>query len=252
MAKEKVQPTKVTELYNGKIKVAFYEKSHRYIVNDKDRPLSVTACTGIIDKSRPLIYWAIGLAKDYLNTIKPGQITPLDIEEAGKQHTIRKEAAATSGSKVHAWAEQCILFKLKRIKELPEMPKEKAVRLGVMAFLKWVDERKIKFLDTEKLVYSKKYKFVGILDCTALIKGKKYIVDFKTSKNVYPEMFFQIAGYRGADEEESGIKYDGSIIAHFSKDTGDFKTHPTEDHKKDYKAFLSCLNLKNRLKELDK
>lgn len=253
----KVQPTKVTELYKGKIKVAFYEKSHRYLINETERPLSVTACTGIIDKSRPLIYWATGLMEDYLKNIKPGMITLDDIDEAKKQHTIRKEAAATSGSKVHEWAEQYIMHKLKRIKELPEMPTEEPVRLGVMAFLKWVDEHKIKFLDTELLVYSKKHKYVGLMDCKFTMGGseKHKIVhagDFKTSKAVYNEMRYQVSAYQEADVEESGEVYGSKWILRFDKLTGEFEAHEYGDHEKDFKVFLACLAIKTREKELSK
>ena len=252
----KVQPTKTTLLYNGKIKIDFYEKSHRYIVNDLERPVSVTACTGVIDKSRPLIYWATGLMEEFLKNIK-GEITHDHIDEAKKQHTIRKEEAATIGSQVHDWAEKYILYKLKRAKELPEMPKEESVRLGVMAFLKWVDEHKIKFLDTEKLVYSKKHKYVGLMDCKFTMGGSEkhkiiHCGDFKTSKAVYNEMRYQVSAYQAADAEESGEVYGSKWILRFDKETGEFEAHEYGDHNKDFKVFLACLTIKQREKELSK
>lgn len=240
----KVQPTKVQTLYKGKIEIAFYEKSHMYKLDGK-RLISVTACTGIIDKSGPLMYWAVNLAKEYLLDNLENGITEDHILEACKQHRIKKEKAAEIGNQVHEWAENYIKG------NNPEMPKDKKVLNGVIAFLKWVKDDKVKFIASEKLVYSKKHGYVGLMDAVAKIKGKLVAVDFKTSKSGdYPEYKFQLSAYRGADEEESGSKYDRSIIAHFGKEDGEFKIIECEEHAKDYKTFLSCLAIKKRIKEV--
>lgn len=251
-----VEPTKVEKLYGGKVEIAFYEKSHMYKLNG-ERLISVTACTGIIDKSSPLIYWAVNLTRDYLleciDTIKGG-ITEEHILEACKQHRIKKEKAADIGSIVHQFAEDYINEENPAIPEkIKGMKKDdmEKIRNGIIAFLKWVDDHKIKFVASEKLVYSKKHKFVGLMDVVYKEKGKLVAGDFKTSKSGhYPEYKFQLSAYRGADEEENGVKYDRSAILHFDKETGEFEVIECEDHKKDYATFLSCLSIKNRLKEL--
>ena len=241
-------------LYKGKIHIEFTEASHRYIVKEPGaRPLSVTACTGIIDKSRPLIYWATGLAKDHLLGLcgSGKKITEEDIETAVGLHAVRKEEAATIGSLVHAFAENHI----KGVKqEIPEDPK---VANGVIAFLKWKDENKIKFLASEQIVYSKKHGYVGIMDCKFTMGGpeKHKIIhagDFKTSKAIYPEMMAQVSAYQEADSEESGCEYGDKWIIRFGKDDGEFeaKSYPLSQHKKDFSAFLGCLAVKKWLKDL--
>ena len=240
------KPTKVATLYKGKVEIEFYEGYHTYKMNGK-RLISVTACTGIIDKSGPLMWWAVGLTKAHLleNINKEGGIDELVIEEACKQHQLRKEKAATIGSMVHEWAEKYIN------KEKPRMPKNKNVLNGVIAFLKWVEDHKVKFVASEKLVYSKKHDFVGLMDVVYKEKGKLVAGDFKTSKSGhYPEYKFQLAAYRGADEEESKVKYDRRVILHFDKENGEFEAIECEEHEKDYKAFLACLAIKRRLNEL--
>ncbi len=245
-----MEPTKTVKLYNNKIEIEFFEKSHIYkLKGQKGRLLSVTSCTGIIDKSAPLIFWAVGLTKKHLldNLNIEGGIDELVIEEACKQHQLKKEKAATVGSLVHSWSEKYIKG------EEPAMPKNKNVLNGVIAFLKFVEDNKIKFIASEKLVYSKTHDFVGLMDAVAKIKGKLVAVDFKTSKSGhYPEYKFQLSAYRGADEEESGVKYDRSIIAHFDKENGEFEMIECEEHDKDYRAFLACLEIKRRLNELSK
>jgi len=252
-----VEPTKVQKLYDGKVEIAFYEKSHMYKLNgEKKRLISVTACTGIIDKSAPLMHWAVKLTKEYLFECLDQRlkITEEVIETASSQHRIKKEKAATIGSIVHEFAEQYIN------KEKPEIPEKiegmrkddmEKIRNGIIAFLKWVKDHKIKFVASEKLVYSKKHDYVGLMDVVYKEKGKLVAGDFKTSKSGhYPEYKFQLSAYRGADEEESKVKYDRSVILHFDKENGEFEAIECEEHEKDYKAFLSCLAIKKRLKEL--
>jgi len=102
------------------------------------------------------------------------------------------------------------------------------------------------------MVYSKKHDYVGLLDLIAIIDKKKYLVDYKTSKGIYSDAYFQVAAYRNAYEEETGEKLDGTLILHFNKENGEFAIHerPEEDYQKDLSAFLGALAVKKRKKEL--
>lgn len=245
------------KLYNNTVELSFDENRHIFKANGTN-VISVTACTSIIDKSRPLIYWAVNLSRDYmLANIKDliadskGDDILRLIEEASKQHSIKKEEAATAGTEAHKWCE--LFIKAKTKKDYPELPKDPKVYNAVTAFLKWVDEHEVKFIDSEKHVYSKKYKYAGIMDASAVINRKKSVIDFKTSKGFYNEFRFQVAAYQAADEEETGKEYSGDKwIVKFDKETGEFDARQFDGQKEDFKAFLSCLNLRMRLKELDK
>lgn len=245
----------ITKLYGGEVELDFNEQKHFFTVNGKT-VISVTGATSVVDKSRPLIYWAVGLAKDFLmenlsaliDDTKGDKIIAL-IEEAGKQHSIKKQQAADIGTQVHNWAEAFIKAKSK--KDWPEIPKEPAVFNGVTAFLKWVDEYEVKFISSERQIYSRKYKYAGIMDAEAIIKRKLCVVDFKTSKGIYPEMRFQVSAYQAAAEEESGKEYSGNKwLARFDKTSGEFEAHEFAEQDKDFKAFLAALDLRRRLKEL--
>jgi hypothetical protein len=197
----------ITKLYKGTVELKFDENKHYFSVNGES-VISVTNCTSIIDKSRPLIYWAVGLSKDYLlanikeliKDDKGGTILRL-IEESAKQHQIKKEEAATAGTEAHKWCE--LFIKAKTDKDIPKLPEDPKVYNAVTAFLKWVDEHEVKFLSSERHIYSKKYKYAGIMDAEAVIGKKKCVVDFKTSKGFYNEFRFQVAAYQAAAEEES-------------------------------------------------
>ena len=246
----------IIQLYNGTVQLEFDERYHSFKYKGQ-KVLSVTAGTSVIDKSRPLIYWAVGLFKNHLmenlneliDDKKGGKIVEL-IEEASRQHSIRKKKAADIGTQVHEWAEQFIKAKTK--KDQPEIPKDPNVFNGVSAFLKWVDEYDVEFLSSERYVYSKKYHYAGIMDAEGIIRGKKCVIDFKTSKGIYSEMRFQVAAYQAAVEEETGKQYSGNKwLARFGKEDGEFEAHEYDDHDKDFKAFLAALSLRRRLKELE-
>lgn len=245
----------IINLYKNSVALNFDENRHWFSIDGKPI-LSVTGATSVIDKSRPLIYWAVGLSHDYLMQnlkdliadTKGDKITTL-IEEASKQHSIKKQEAATIGTQVHDWVEQFIKAKSK--KDYPEEPKDPAVYNGVSAFLKWVDEYNVKFITSEKIVYSKKYNYAGIMDAEAIIKKKLSVIDFKTSKAIYPEFRFQVAAYQAASEEESGKEYPGDKwLIRFGKEDGQFEPHNFNEQAEDFQAFLGALKLRRRLKVL--
>lgn len=250
----------ITKLYKGTVELDFNEARHMFTVNGK-RILGVTSATGMIDKSRPLIFWAVNLTKAFLvdnigtliKSTEQEEILTL-IETATKQHQIRKEEAANVGTQVHAWIEQWIKATVK--KEEPKLPSEKnepQVYNGVLAFLKWADEHKVKFVSSERFVYSKKHQYAGIMDCEAVIDGKTSVVDFKTSNGIYNEYRYQVAAYQGAAEEERGKPYTGNKwIVRFGKDDGEFEAQQFDDQDKDFKTFLACLTIKRREQELFK
>lgn len=246
-----------TKLYKGTVVLDFDDEATgykpRYKING--RPIqSVTTFTGIIDKSRPLIYWATGLTRDFLRA----HVTDLMsdearafslIDEACKLHQVKKQEAADTGTQIHAWVEQYIKSDGKET----TLPKEPQVYNGVTAFLKWVSENNIRFIASEKRLYSKKYDYAGTMDAEAVVNRKRCVIDFKSSNAIYPEMRLQVAAYQAADEEETGKKYSGNrLLVRFGKDNGEFEVHELPDQEKDFEAFVSCLTLKRRLQEIKK
>lgn len=250
--------TKEVSLYNGTEKITFYESSHRY-KRDGEWIISVTAALGVINKPS-LIYWAVNLACDHLIAMLESgdQILAGHIEEARRKHRERLTEAGDIGTAVHDWCEQYIKG------EAPELPEDDKVLNGVTAFLQWVDEHKVSFVSSERLVYSKRHNYVGHMDAEAIIDGKLCVIDFKTSKKpkcqkcgilcdhnvVYPEWLYQTAAYQKAAQEE-GTKYTGPRrIVRFDKDTGNFDVYTCRGIQQDYYAFLGALAIKKREKQI--
>lgn len=221
-------PTEFQEstLYKGSVKIKFYPESHRYYVNGKPKS-GVTTFIGIKDKSRALVSWATELAEDTLiNALTAGkEVTEGMVIEACGLHEVRKQEASDIGTEIHDWAEQYIKHKLKqkgsdgKVTPMSEMPEKKEVQIGVTAFLDWEKERKVKFVSTERVVYSKKHDFIGKMDIEAIVDGDLCLVDLKSSNGLYNSVNMQTAAYVKADEEESKREYVGRWAIRLAKET---------------------------------
>ncbi len=165
---------------------------------------------------------------------------------AKKEADRQRDFAAEIGTAIHKWVEQFI----KRQK--PDMPDDPLILNGVNAFLAWKESRKVKFLGSEKIIYSKRHKYAGIIDILAEIDGEPCVVDIKTSNGIYDEMRLQVAAYMHAEQEESGRKYAGRWIIRLGKtvqENGepDFEAVYLDQQKDSFKhdlgAFLHAVEL---------
>ena len=226
MATEK----KEIKLYNDEVSIIFYPNSHRYkLEGEKGWLIGVTSVSGIVDKSRILMAWVANLA-----------------HETGNAYEYRKkqDKALSVGSIVHDWIESYSAG------EKRDLPEDENAQNGIMSFLDWVSSNKVEFLESEKIVYSKQYGYVGTLDAIALVNGELCLIDYKTSKDIYTtETRLQTAGYQLAFEEEIGEKIQKRIIVNLNKDTANLKIAEYENCEEDSRAFLSALNLKQFAKK---
>jgi len=201
-----------------------------------------------------LISWAANSAIDYVcAAIEPGksydELELNAIFEAGrKAHWQKKTDAGTIGSFLHKWIEQYIKG------ENPALPINDGLKESALKFLDWVEKNKVKFLTSEQMVFSRKYRYVGTLDFICRIEGKLYVGDLKTSSGIYNEMWLQTAAYRQARSEEfPEEKYEGQLILRIGKE-GDFEIAKINDDKLYRKmliGFLAALKLYQTMKDLE-
>jgi len=249
-----VTEVQTSQHYDGKINIKFFPNSHRYqLEGERTYLVGVTTATGQLDKSRPLLIWASRLTEGYLNEIlKSKVIEPEDIATACNQHNVKREEAATSGTLVHEWAEAYIK------NQDPDIPEDEEVRNGVLAFMKWVSENGVRFIASEKRVYSRAHKYVGTMDCIFTMEKDFHKVvhagDFKTSSGIYMEAAMQLSAYQHAEAEEHGTEYGSKYVLKFDKKTGEFeaKEFTVEEHRDHFEGFLACLKLKELSKVWDK
>jgi len=269
-------------LYGGEHTIDFFEKyvknghayKHVYIHRTtQEWPISVTGATGMVDKSIPLGIWQEKLSRTYLLDLIKGKRKPIPLTEeiimtATALYRTKRDEGSAAGTEVHDWIENFLS------KRNPLMPTDEKALNGVNAFLEWYAENDVEVETTEQIVYSPIHEYVGKLD--VIIKAKvpgrgnkkfRILFDYKTNNwsvnkktgitesRVYDEQRYQLAGYRGAWEEEKGEgDIAGRYLLSLDKDTGRFKAHFLDEDptafKKDFNCFLAALTLKKRNKEL--
>jgi len=241
---------KEISLYKGVVKLSVdidEEKHECFDCKGKKIEDSVTGATGIIDKSGALMGWVAKMMGLYLLAEKDKgnfQITEEMIDRAKREYRRLKTEAADLGTEIHKWTSDWIKGKN------PAMPTDERVVNGITAFLKFQKEHKVKWLESERIIYSKKHNYWGVLDAIGKIGKDLVLIDFKSSSGIYPEMFIQTAGYQLAYEEETGKKITKRMIVKFGKEDGKFEVRELDNGKEDQTAFVAALTLKRRISEI--
>lgn len=206
-------------LYAGKVKYKFFPVSHQYYIDGKRRT-SVTGVCKVEDKTEVIKNWSLEQAtKALLEIFDRGDVINEEniIIAINESDRILKEAGEL-GKNIHEWVEYYIKHKVNPKKNpMPEMPDNTKVMTGVASFLAWESEHKVKFLWSERFIYSKKHDYCGQADFGAMVDGKRCVCDIKTGNGLYNSVFVQLAGYQQAIEEESGEKYDGRWAIRITK-----------------------------------
>ena len=151
----------------------FNEKDHQYCWDDAP-VVSVTQAIGQFIK----------VGRQYIN-IFTGAAIMADIFEA----------AGDWGRVVHnmiaLWLED----------DLDELALTPALTDTLEQFQRWMDEYKPEVISHEKRLFSKKYWYAGTYDLKCKIKGKLYIVDYKTGG--FDMAGPQLAAYAQLDKENN-------------------------------------------------
>lgn len=102
----------------------------------------------------------------------------------------KRDKAADLGTKLHEAAEAHVLGK-------PVVTESAEEQAFYDAFTGWLDTARPTFEAAEFTVFSRKYGYAGTSDAIAVIGGKRWLIDYKTSeKGPYPEAGLQLAAYR--------------------------------------------------------
>jgi hypothetical protein len=277
----------IFELYGGKV-VIERTPTHRYYLSTengeklpkKKQLTGVTTFVDLLDKSRQLIIWATRIYTEKMHEMMEGGVnfTPDDVkamlEVARCEHTKKKERAADIGSYVHKWAEEYAKTKDAKVaydnvvNELGAPPEHiyKRIANSIKGLKEWLDDN-VEILSSEGVVYSKKHGYCGQYDAIVMHNNGKYLVDFKTSKDIYSSHYYQTSAYlKGYEEENPKDKLDGVLIISIAKEdyydkdgnlvkkageiTTEFRSRA--DLVKDFVAFKSLIALRKREKENSK
>ena len=112
-------------------------------------------------------------------------------------------------------------------------------------FLNWWEDYKPKTIESEKIIYSKKYKYAGTMDWIGYItiKDKKFmvIVDWKTGKGLYKSYDLQIASYAYAYKELYKLRPYFLFLLQLGINKCGYKFQQVKDLELNFKRFLRTL-----------
>lgn len=289
------------KFYGDTVSVFYDDAEHSYVRCEPngERVLipGVTTVVHVIDKSAALTQWAANMACSYLreevemaSVMGNGWADMNDVVfekwlgNAKYAHKTYKEKAGETGHIAHAWIEDYIKAAIKGQTErmarlVDDMPEDIRARNGCIAALDWMQRHKVRWLYTERKIYSKQHDFAGTMDGLAYVTScgdakccgevvdlvripatfddVLAVIDWKTSNALYPEYDYQTAAYVKAFNEESGLGVEYRFIARLGKEDAEFESRflPPERLQDDVSIFLSCLALYSALerrKEADK
>lgn len=236
--------TKVEEKYT------FDEKNHIHKLGDKPL-MGVTTVLSVIAKPA-LIQWSANMACKYVEESIEGIDTDIGHKQlydillkAKSAHKIKKETAGDWGTLLHMAVEEWI-----KEKKYPNYLNFEAMKCFAQ-FMIWAQKEDVKFIESEKNIWSKELWIGGIVDLVIEIKGKKYIADIKTSSGIYDEAFFQMGAYDLCLKEMGeGKDIKGYLVINLKKN-GVMDMKMATDMKMNQDAFKYALGLykiKNSLK----
>jgi len=216
----------------------FQGPGHRYLVLVKGelRPLvSVSELVGHLAKPGLPAWAAREAVRRVREGYRPGM--PLEdfhalLEEAAGEHQRAATEAASKGTSAHAWIEAHLRG------ESPPLPDDPRVLPSLEAYLAWWQKRRPVPLLSERPVAHVPLGFAGRPD---LLLQDGTLVDFKTSKTVYPEHALQLGGYALALEWWEGVRPKRGLVVRIGKD-GSLEERPV-DLERAREAFLSLLEV---------
>ena len=196
-----------------------------YKTANGDRVPGVTTVLGVLNKPA-LIKWANDLGLQGIDSTK------------------YRDAAASIGTLVHAMVEANL--KGLELDVTDFTPNEiQQAEVGFKKFIDWKTNRNFEIIASEQSLVSEINKYGGTIDCVAKVDGKVTLVDFKTGKGVYNEMFAQVSAYNELLKEH-GIHTEEIMILRIGRndDEGfEVRTLQTSDISSYFNIFKSCLDI---------
>ncbi len=121
----------------------------------------------------------------------------------------------------------------------------------LISFYSWVKENKVEPIDIEIPLISKRFGYGGTIDLYCKLNGIATLVDFKTSKAIYEEMFIQVAAYWQILVESKRHITQARILRIGRDESEGFEDHNITDIDLYWQIFYHALNIyqiKNKIK----
>jgi len=200
-------------------------KIHQSYKNKKGEKVpSVTQILSILSKPA-LIHWA------------------WDLGVKGIDYRKYRDDKADIGTLTH----QRILAHLSESEvDLSQYPQDQIQKSSIcfQKYLDWEQGKNMMKHYLEEPMVSEKYGFGGTPDALVFVNGELTLMDFKTSKSIYKEYFYQLGGYAVLVSEVLEYKPEQYMILRIGRDEDEgFEVLKKDNIQKEIDIFLSCLNL---------
>jgi hypothetical protein len=253
-------------LYGGEVNLSVptsQDKAHRYKVSDlgskPEHCPSVTTILNVLAKPA-LVEWGVRVACDYvydnLQLLTKQRSFSIDqvfkiVEMARTAHDRTRQEAADIGTEAHDWLRDYWLSIIRKT-DKPVMPGDPKVKNCVDAALDWFSQHKVVPIAVEVPLYSRLLKICGREDFIGLVDDEFSVLDYKSTKFLYPEVALQMCPYAKMYHEEHGRLPETRWGLRMDKLTGDFedKRYPPATFDLDWDTFLATYKIYDRLKHL--
>lgn len=201
-----------------------------YKLADGKRVPGTTTITGLLNKPQ-LIAWANRLGLEGIDSNK------------------YRDEAANIGTLAHAMIQAHL-----QLEDLG-MDNYSARDIGLaenalISYWEWEARHDIEPIFCEVPMVSENYRYGGTVDCYCVLDGKKTLLDFKTGKAIYPEMFYQLAAYTNL-LRENGHEVEQCKILRIGRDEIEgFEEKTIVDTSKQFDLFKNLLNVYYLQKEI--
>lgn len=213
-----------------------FKRAHTVYKNAAGRQVpSVTTVLNMLDKPA-LVYWA------------------WDLGTQGIDYQKVSERAANIGTIGHALCECHVRGMELDTSNLPKDMLDQAENT-FLKFLDWWESNGLTCEASEFQMVSEALQVGGTADIVAIApNGERWLVDLKTSKDIYREYRMQTAGaYAPMYTEVTGKPIDRVFIVRIGKqESGDFEAREVFDRKECVKAFRALRVAYERLKAVKK
>jgi len=122
----------------------------------------------------------------------------------------------------------------------------------LLKYWEWKKVNPITPMFAERPLVSEQYRYGGTIDCFARRDdtGEFVLIDFKTSKAIYPEYFYQLAAYENLLGEH-GHRFDKTILLRIGRDEAEgFEVREAGNLDKHFELFKHCLEIYRLQKEV--
>lgn len=217
--------------------------------------MTQTAHAVLLQKDEKRFYVVNGLHLPSVTTVIGGVLRAPELERWREHMAARtgsnaaaneiRDEAAEYGNMMHAAAAQMA----EGVEFVPFTANE-AFLDGVLAFEEWLAKTAAEILAVEHFVVSRIWGYAGAPDLIYRKHGRKTwtLVDYKTTKDLYPSHIAQTAAYVQAARETHHVRIDDREVVLVSREPDcdpdkRIRIYKFRDQQRDFGAFASLLNV---------